>query len=154
MSLCCKWKEFWAISNHEIIHLCVWWVTKSFELIKVPEVCFPGGGAPRAPPHVKCTKKSLCQIGLKILQKCKKFFHNIINDFCKCQSFQSCQLLCLSLGQSMCHVRDWRRTSDVVSEQQVLIMRHNSVNSSVNDKNVVQNNAVDFDHQSQSVLSR
>ena len=38
--------------------LCVWWVTKSFELIKVPEVCFPGG-ALSAPPHVKCTKKYL-----------------------------------------------------------------------------------------------
>ena len=39
----------------------------SYELIKVPEECFPGGGAPRAPPHVKCTKKSLCQIGLVII---------------------------------------------------------------------------------------
>ena len=36
--------------------LCVWWGTKSFELIKVPEVCFPGG-ALSAPPHVKYTKQ-------------------------------------------------------------------------------------------------
>ena len=36
--------------------LCVWWGTKSFELIKVQEVCFPGN----AP------KKSVCQIGLKV----------------------------------------------------------------------------------------
>ena len=40
--------------------LCVWWVTKSFELIKVPEVCFPGGGSLSNAP-----KKSSCQIGLK-----------------------------------------------------------------------------------------
>ena len=49
--------------------LCVWWVTKSFELIKVPEVCFPGG-ALSAPPHVKCTKKYLMsnRVNTKIWQ--------------------------------------------------------------------------------------
>ena len=36
--------------------LCVWWGTKSFELIKVPEVCFPGG-APRAPPSCQMHQK-------------------------------------------------------------------------------------------------
>ena len=35
--------------------LCVWWVTKtkSFELIKVPEVCFPGGGGSPCQMHQK-----------------------------------------------------------------------------------------------------
>ena len=44
--------------------LCVWWVTKSFELIKVPEVCFLGGGSSSPPPMSNAPKKSLCQIGL------------------------------------------------------------------------------------------
>ena len=46
--------------------LCVWWDTKSFELKKVPEVCFPGG-APRAPPHVKRTKKKLMSNRVNII---------------------------------------------------------------------------------------
>ena len=44
--------------------LCVWWVTKSFELIKVPEVCFLGGGLLEHRPMSNAPKKSLCQIGL------------------------------------------------------------------------------------------
>ena len=36
--------------------LCVWWVTKSFELIKVPEVCFPGGGS-FSPPSCQMHQK-------------------------------------------------------------------------------------------------
>ena len=45
--------------------LCVWWVTKSFQLIKVPEVCFPGGFFP--PPLMSNAPKNIsCQIGLKI----------------------------------------------------------------------------------------
>ena len=36
--------------------LCVWWVTKSFELIKVPEVCFLGGGS-SSPPSCQMHQK-------------------------------------------------------------------------------------------------
>ena len=43
--------------------LCVWWVTKSFELIKVPEVCFPGGGLFQPPLMSNAPKNISCQIG-------------------------------------------------------------------------------------------
>ena len=45
-------KDFWLFHIIELSILCAWWVTKWFELIKVPWVHFPGG-ALLAPPHVK-----------------------------------------------------------------------------------------------------
>ena len=38
--------------------LCVWWGNKSFVLMKVPEVCFPGGGS-SSPPSCQMHQKKL-----------------------------------------------------------------------------------------------
>ena len=47
----CNWKGFLTVSSHITVH-DAWWFTKSFELIKGAEGCFPmeGSSSPPLPP--------------------------------------------------------------------------------------------------------